>query len=44
MEYDNNYKIITYNRVENNNENSLFVFYSNILLKRAEVDKLLNPE
>ena len=44
MEYDNNYKIIRYNRVENNNENSLFVFYSNILLKRAEVDKLLNPE
>ena len=37
-------KIIRYNRVENNNENSLFVFYSNILLKRAEVDKLLNPE
>ena len=44
MEYDNNYKIIRYNRVENNNENSLFVFYSNILLKRAEVDKLLNLE
>ena len=26
IEYDNNYKIIRYNRVENKNENSLFVF------------------
>ena len=44
IEYDNNYKIIRYNRVENKNENSLFVFYSNILLERAEVNKLLNPK